>query len=73
MSKLKECPCGKTPTELIIADSGQGGRWADTMGDCCGEWEVEFRTQYNPFDSAECMELAIEAWNEAPRKGDKPT
>ena len=67
--KLLGCPCGKTPTELDVTDIGQGGKWAGVSGNCCGVCEIEFRTQYNALDSAECMALAIEAWNEAPRAG----
>ena len=66
---LLSCPCGIVPSTLNITDSGQGGKWADASGDCCGCWEIEFRTEYNALDSAECMVLAIEAWNEAPRAG----
>lgn len=28
---------------------------------------IEFRTNYHALDSAECMALAVKAWNEAPR------
>jgi len=68
MDKLKQCPCGKTPEKLFIADAGQGGKWAYVYGGCCGIWEIEFRTEYNDLESAECYKLAAEAWNEAPRK-----
>ena len=68
MSKLKKCPCGKTPTSLGIEDDGHGGKWAYVSGDCCGEWMVEFRTQYEDTGSAKCMEYATLAWNEAPRE-----
>lgn len=64
---IKPCPCGKTPKKLYIHDTGQGGKWANVNGDCCGEWEIEFRTGYHSYDSDECMALAIAAWNEAPR------
>ena len=67
MEELKPCPCGETPKELSISDAGQGGKWANVSGDCCGEWTIEFRTTYKALDSAECMRLAIEAWNESPR------
>lgn len=65
--KLLACPCGKVPTELGIADANQGGKWAFVHGDCCGEWMIEFRTDYNPLESDECKRLAREAWNSAPR------
>jgi len=64
---MKKCGCGKTPTELYITDAGQGGKWAMVSGVCCGEWMVEFKTQYNGLRSDECMALAIESWDDAPR------
>lgn len=63
--KLKRCPCGQIPSKLLITDNG--AKWAFAFGDCCNEWHIEFRTQYNPIDSKECMDLAIEEWNRAPR------
>lgn len=62
---LKPCPCGKTPLELHIADTGQGGKYADVFGNCCGDWKIEFRQQYT--SGNEAMELAIHAWNLASR------
>ena len=67
MSEYKPCPCGKTPQRLEITDVGQGSKWAAVDGGCCGEWSIEFRTQYYDFQSPECLALATEAWNEAPR------
>lgn len=67
MEKLKTCPCGKTPTELFICDNGQGGKWGNASGNCCGEWIVEFRTKYHKFDTDECMKQAIRYWNDAER------
>ncbi len=64
---LKPCPCGQTPTRLGIVDNGQGGKWAAICTDCCGEWSIEFHTDYKPLDSPECMALAVEVWNSAPR------
>lgn len=66
-TKLLPCPCGKTPDQLSIVDDGQGTKWAYAVPSCCGEWTIGFRTMYHDYDSGECMELAIEAWNEAPR------
>ena len=68
MKSLAPCPCGQIPKKLFIIDSGQGMKWANVCGDCCGEWSIEFRTLYKPFESNECMDLAIKAWNDAPRK-----
>jgi len=65
---MKKCPCGKHPTELVVVDAGQGSKWAFVYGDCCGEWHIEFRTMYHDLDSNECMALALDAWNEAPRQ-----
>ncbi len=65
--KLAACPCGKTPTDVEIYDACQGGKWANVQPNCCGEWMIEFRTNYEPLDSAECKWLAIQAWNSAPR------
>lgn len=67
MNKLVPCPCGKTPTRLHVNDAGQGMRWAHVAGNCCGDWELEFRTEYNALDSEKCYQLAVERWNEAPR------
>jgi len=66
-TELATCPCGKTPTELNITDAGQGRKWANVAGNCCGEWMIEFRTHYTEFRSEECVQLAREAWNAAPR------
>lgn len=63
---LAPCPCGQTPTALYL----DGERWsshATACGDCCSEWIIEFHTNSKPLDSPECMELAIKAWNAAPR------
>jgi hypothetical protein len=65
---LKPCPCGETPTELNIQDGGQGFKWAFACGNCCGEWWIEFRSHYEPIDSAKCMQYAVEEWNRVPRK-----
>ena len=67
MNKLKKCPCGKTPTKLGITE--WNSKWAYVHSyDCCGEWMVEFRTQYEDTGSAKCMEYAIRAWNNTPRE-----
>ena len=66
--EIAPCPCGMTPDKLCITGAGQGGKWANVGGKgCCGEWEIEFRTDYYALDSDECMNNAIQAWNEAPR------
>lgn len=66
--ELKPCPgCGKTPLHLCITDNGQGAKWAECSCEFCAEWSVEFRTAYNSHGSEECMHLAANAWNAAPR------
>lgn len=67
MTRLRQCPCGQIPPSLEINDCGQGSKWAMATPGCCGEWSIEFRTQYFDFESPECMALAVDAWNEAPR------
>ena len=71
MSPLNPCPCGKVPTELGIIDSVEGSKYAFAVGNCCGEWHIEFRANYKLPDSPECKALACEAWNAAPR-GESP-
>jgi hypothetical protein len=68
MSELKPCPCGKTPSSLLLIDNG--AKWAYATGDCCNEWHIEFRTMYNNLESDECMALAFYAWNSARRISD---
>ena len=59
------CPCGIAPSELCVTDAGQGGKWANVSGNCCGEWTIEFRAHYS--DGDELKEYARQAWNDAPR------
>ena len=63
---LALCPCGETPKKLYIAES-LTCKWAYVSGGCCGEWNIEFRTNYYKPDTNECMELAIKEWNNAIR------
>jgi len=65
--RLARCPCGEIPPALSIVDTGQGGKYKSVMGLCCGEWMVEFRANYHADNSPECLDLAIDAWNGAPR------
>jgi len=67
--QLKKCPCGETPTALNIEpQESTAGKRGYVSGNCCDEWLVEFRLGYNKPDSKEAKELAIKAWNSAPRK-----
>lgn len=63
--ELRECPCGKVPTKLHIY--GEDAKWKWVSGDCCNEWNIEFRTGYHKVGSKEIMERAIYAWNYAIR------
>lgn len=67
MVDLKRCPCGQDPKDVSIYNPNQGGKWASVVPDCCGEWMVEFRLNYEDPDSSEAKQLAVEAWNNAPR------
>lgn len=66
MSNLEQCPCGRQPPKLLV-DGSDRAKWAYVTGDCCGEWHIEFRNQYAPIPSDESMQLAVDAWNAAPR------
>lgn len=66
MSDLKRCPCGKTPTSIGTYGYPQS-KWMYAVPDCCGEWNIEFRSQYLD-EGPELTALAEEAWNNAPRK-----
>lgn len=63
---LAACPCGKTPNKLHISE-GNTCKYAFVYGDCCGEWNIEFRTDYFKLDSVEIKVLAADAWNSASR------
>ena len=64
---LAPCPCGKAVESLSIMEGEPSGKWAWVSGNCCGEWSIEFRAEYNALDSDDCKRLAREAWNRAPR------
>ena len=70
MSKLKRCPCGEIPERLYVA-RGTCENWANVYGSCCGTWDIEFKTNYEYFESEKCMELAVKAWNGAERWDDE--
>ena len=63
---LKPCPCGKTPESLSI-EAGASCKWSYASGNCCGDWNIEFRTTYTN-DDDELMRLAVDAWNNACRE-----
>jgi hypothetical protein len=64
MPKLKRCPCGKIPKKLLIIETQESPKWKNCFGNCCAEWGIDFRAAVENKDE---MELAIEAWNNAPR------
>ena len=64
--KLKQCPCGVIPDDLCI-EEGRSSKWAFASCGKCGEWTIEFRTNYLELGSIECKDIAYEAWNNAPR------
>ena len=61
---LRQCPCGETPDAIGVQDAGQGGKYALAAPNCCGEWLIEFRTNYEAGETLRA--LAEKAWNEAP-------
>ena len=67
-TELLPCPfCGETPKTLGIND-GEIYRWKRAFGDCCSEWEIEFRVEYADSENQEKVyQLAVEAWNDKPR------
>jgi len=66
-SELKPCPCGQVPKRLLISCDHERPRWAMVAGNCCGEWNVEFRNGHELINSDQSMRLAREAWNSAQR------
>lgn len=63
---LEPCPCGNVPKSLFI-QPGDTCKYAWVSGNCCGDWNIEFRTDYKELNSEECMDIAIRAWNDAKR------
>ena len=70
--ELAVCPCGQIPEKLCIDGLEPYRSRAMVSGYCCGEWNIEFRTNYAAHDSEEIMRRAREAWNAAPRSIAKP-
>ena len=65
--ELKPCPCGQTPTRLMVLAESRNPKWADCAPDCCDEWRVEFRNGYDDIASEESYRKAVYAWNDATR------
>lgn len=64
---LKPCPCGQTPTTLQLFGAPPQ-KYTMAAGDCCNEWIIEFRSQYER-DDAKLQDLAAKAWNAMQRGG----
>lgn len=60
------CPCGKVPTKLVITCEDRG-KYGYVGGDCCNEWQIEFRNQYCQHRTQEQSIRAEAAWSSAPR------
>ena len=67
MSELKPCPCGKIPETLAIETAYDRDKWGYVCGDCCGQWEIEFKTNYLSHGDPDLQKIAANAWNSAPR------
>lgn len=63
--EYEPCPCGKTPTEILI-NLPRGSKYGQAQGNCCGDWALEFKAGF-PKTNEELTTQAIDAWNNAPR------
>ena len=63
--QYRVCPCGKTPTQLILEVS-QEGKVGRATADCCGIWGVDFLRGYAREPEA-ILDKAQAAWDAAPR------
>ena len=61
-----QCPCGRIPTRLCLTEASSS-KYAFVCGDCCGEWFIEFNTQYQKLTAEGCKSLGTEAWEAASR------
>lgn len=64
---LATCPCGQIPPRLVLCGEGERPKYAYVSGYCCGEWHVEFRSEWRDLTGDETMALARAAWNRAQR------
>jgi hypothetical protein len=64
--QLKPCPCGKTPSKLLIGD-GNTYRWRIISGDCCGEWMIESSRIEYPITDESIVKQCTNDWNNANR------
>ena len=61
----QKCPCGEIPGTLII-EINQDGKYGRVLGDCCGEWAIEFKIGVGRTKDQAALKAQV-AWNEAPR------
>ena len=66
-TEIRPCFCGATPAQLSITE-GSSSSYAWAACEWCAEWSIEFHTHYSQ-DLAELQQLAVKAWNFAPRRG----
>jgi hypothetical protein len=64
---LRPCPCGMTPERLCVEGDHPRPKWARVSGQCCNSWSIEYRNNYAVLDTAEADQVAMAAWNAAPR------
>lgn len=65
--ELAPCPCGSTPSALNVTGEFHSPKYGRVSGNCCGEWEIEFRNQYCEIGGIESTAKATKAWNDASR------
>ena len=65
-TEIRPCFCGATPTQLMVTETSSS-KYAWAACEWCGEWSIEFRTNWSQ-DPAELQQLAVKAWNYAPRR-----
>jgi len=63
---MNRCPCGDKPSELVFVE-GPSCKYGFIQGNCCGDWLVEFPTEYNE-PGPELDRLMVQAWNHAKRE-----
>ena len=63
---MKTCPCGKTPTAILLYAWKPQQKWVFATPECCGEWMFEFRANYSKDEEA-VTAMAVEAWDALPR------
>ncbi len=65
--ELARCPCGSTPSALNVAGEFTSPKYATVCGNCCGEWQIEFRNGHTEIGGPDSTAKATKAWNDAIR------